>query len=161
MVITPIQNNQGAFHLLNSFFYAAKIMVAPLSMSVPLYELVNFTCVGTGDLLTWTVQGDSVTDPSNQDREISVTTYNISVDVWSSVLTIKALPINDGITIQCNVISYNPLDLKQKGATLTVKGKLNTIIIETISYFTVKQRLELQDCIFSISVYQRLIAIEI
>ena len=121
---------------------------------------MNFTCEGTGVALSWTVQGDSVTDPSNQDREISVTTNNISVDVWSSVLTIKALPVNDGITVQCTVISYNPLDLKQKGATLIVKGKLNKII-EKITYFTVKHRLELQDCIFSISVYQRLIAIEI
>ena len=142
-------------------FHIASILIAPSSVATPLYTLVNFTCEGTGNKLSWTVQANPLTDPSNQDREISVTTYNISVDVWSSVLTIKALPINDGITVQCNVISYNPLDLKQKGATLTVKGKLNTIIIETISYFTVKQRLELQDCIFSISVYQRLIAIEI
>ena len=100
---------------------------------------MNFTCEGTGNKLSWTVQGDSVTDPSNQDKEISVTTNNISVDVWSSVLTIRALPINDGITVQCNVFSYNPFDLKQKGATLIVKGKLNKIIIEKISYFTVKQ----------------------
>ena len=44
--------------------------------------------------------------------------------MWSSVLTIRALPINDGISIQCTVISYNPFNLKQKGATITVKGKL-------------------------------------
>ena len=91
-------------------------------MSFPLYTLANFTCVGIGDLLSWTVHGNSVTDPSNQDREISVTTNNISVDVWSSVLTIRALPINDGITVQCTVISYNPFDIKQKGTTITVKG---------------------------------------
>ena len=78
--------------------------------------------MGIGDLLSWTVHGNSVSDPSNQDREISVTTNNISVDVWSSVLTIRALPINDGITVQCTVISYNPFNLKQKGTTITVKG---------------------------------------
>ena len=72
--------------------------------------------------MSWTVHGNSVTDPSNQDREISVTTNNISVDMWSSVLTIRALPINDGITVQCTVISYNPFDLKQKGTTITVEG---------------------------------------
>ena len=86
--------------------------------------LANFTCEGTGDILSWTVHGNELNDPSNQDREISVTTNNISVDVWSSVLTIRALPINDGISIQCTVISYNPFHLEQKGAHLTIKGKL-------------------------------------
>ena len=83
------------------------ITVAPSSVSAPLYTLANFTCGGTGDILSWTVGGNSLTDPSNQDREISVTTSNISVDVWSSVLTIRALPINDGIGIQCNVITFD------------------------------------------------------
>ena len=73
-------------------------------------------------------RGISLTNPSNQDREISVTTNNISVDMWSSVLTIRALPINDGISVQCNILSYHPFGLKQKGATLTVKGKLNKLI---------------------------------
>ena len=92
-------------------------------MTALLYKLGNFTCEGIGDVLEWSIQGFSVTDLSNQDREISVTTNNISVDVWSSVLTIRALPINDGITIQCTVISFNPYGFKPMGAMLTVKGK--------------------------------------
>ena len=91
-------------------------------MSAPLYTLANFTCVGTGDILLWTVGGNILTDPSNQDREISVTTNSISVDVWSSVLTIRALPINDWISIACTVISSNPYGFKKKGATLTIEG---------------------------------------
>ena len=91
-------------------------------MSAPLYTLANFTCDGIGDVLEWTVQGNSVTDLSNQDREISVTTNNISLGLWSSVLTIIALSINDGIVVQCTVIGFNPYDIKQIGATLTVKG---------------------------------------
>ena len=110
-------------------FLTAMVTVAPTSVITSLYTLANFTCVGIGDILSWTVGGNSVTDPSNQDREISVTTNNISVDVWSSVLTIRALPINDGITILCTVISYNPFDFKQKGAPLTIKGKLKYKII--------------------------------
>ena len=98
------------------------ITVAPSSVSAPLYTLANFTCEGIGNILSWTVGGNSLTDPSNQDREISVTTNNISVDVWSSVLTIRALPINDGIGIQCSVISFDSLNLQQEGVTLTVKG---------------------------------------
>ena len=46
--------------------------------------------------------GNSLIDPSNQDREISVT---ISVNVWSSVLTITALPINNEIIVGCTVIT--------------------------------------------------------
>ena len=99
---------------------AANITTAPSSVSTPLYTLANFTCVGTGDLLTWTVQGDSVTDPSNQDRKISVTTNNISVDVWSSVLTIRALPVNDRISAGCNVDTKG--QITQKKAILTIKG---------------------------------------
>ena len=98
------------------------ITVAPSSVTAPLYTLVNFTCEGTGDGLLWTVGGSSLTDSIKQYREISVTTNNISVDVWSSVLTIRALPINDGIGIQCSVISFDSLNLQQEGVTLTIKG---------------------------------------
>ena len=44
--------------------------------------------------------------------------------MWSSVLTIRALPINDGIIIGCNVRSVvgDNIGLDLKGATLTVKG---------------------------------------
>ena len=112
----------------NISYVIAVITVAPSSVSALLYTLANFTCEGTGVVLDWTVQGSFLTDPINQDREISVTTNNISVNVWSSVLTIRALPINDGINIGCHVISINPYGLKQKGATLTVKGKLNKLI---------------------------------
>ena len=85
----------------NISYVLAVITVAPSSVSAPLYTQANFTCEGTGIELIWTVQNNPLTDPSNQNREISVTTNNISVDVWSSVLTIRALPINDGIGIGC------------------------------------------------------------
>ena len=91
-------------------------------MSAIIYTIANFTCEGTGDVLEWSVQENPVTDPSNQDREISVTTNNISVDVWSSVLTIRALPINNGVYVGCTVIIINTQDFLKKGATLTVKG---------------------------------------
>ena len=96
-----------------------------MSVTTSPYTLAIFTCEGTGNVLLWSVGGNSVNDPSNQDREISVTTNNISVDVWSSVLTIRALPINDGITILCTVISHNAFE--QKGAPLTIKGKLTRL----------------------------------
>ena len=91
-------------------------------MTAGLYTSVDFSCQGIGDVLYWTVQGNLLTDPSNQDREISVTTNNISVDVWSSILTIRALPINDGISVSCTVISFSLYGFEKKGATLTIKG---------------------------------------
>ena len=99
----------------------ADITVAPSLVTAPLYTLANFTCEGTGDVLEWTVGSHALTDPSNQYREISVTTNNISVDVWSSVLTIRALPINDGIDVGCIVIGQI-FDFVAIGATLKVKG---------------------------------------
>ena len=104
------------------YYITANITVAPLSKSGPLYTLVNFTCEGIGDVLGWSVEGNSLSYPSIQDREISVTTNNISVYVWSSVLTIRALPINDGISVGCGLTSISPLGHVSKGATLTVKG---------------------------------------
>ena len=91
-------------------------------MTERLYTSVDFPCQGIGDVLKWTVQGNLLTDASNQDREISVITNNISVSVWSSVLTIKALPINDGISVGCTVISFSSYGFDKKGATLTIKG---------------------------------------
>ena len=61
-----------------------------------------------------------LTNAINKYREISITTTNnISVDVWSSVLTIRALPINDGIIIGCVVYGEN---FDSKGTTLRIKG---------------------------------------
>ena len=100
----------------------AVITVAPSPVTALLYTLTNFTCQGTGVKLSWTVEGHSLTDAIKEYREISVTiNNNISVGVWSSVLTIKALPINDGVIIGCTVADQN-LNFAFKGATLTVKG---------------------------------------
>ena len=96
--------------------------------------MANYICEGTGDIQLWTVGGNSLTDSIKQYREISVTTNNISVDVWSSVLTIRALPINDGITVQCIVMSQNPSDVKTKGNTLTITGQFFIIKLYFIFY---------------------------
>ena len=100
----------------------AVITTPPSSLIAPIYTLADFTCNGTGSALIWTVQGNSLTDPSNQDREISVITTNISVDVRSSVLTIRALPINNRTSVECTILDQN-LVIDTKAATLTIKGK--------------------------------------
>ena len=124
-------NNRKCFFFT---FYIVNITEAPKTESAQVYIFVNFTCKGVGNVLLWTVEGSSLTKPSNQDREISVTTNNISVDVWSSVLTIRALPINDGINIGCIVVGQNS-EFISKGATLTVLGQLlKQIVILFIIY---------------------------
>ena len=111
-------NNQfGNYYM----FLPAVITLAPSPTSAPLDTLVNFTCEGTGDALHWTIGGHSLTDTIKQDREISVNTNNISVGVWSSVLTIRALPINDGISVGCTLV-FQSFYFVSKGATLKVKG---------------------------------------
>ena len=101
--------------------FTAVITVPPSSVITSLYTLANFTCEGIGTKLSWTVESHILTDPNNQNREISVTTNNISVDVWSSVLTIRALPINNGIAIGCIVFGQNSNPVAE-GGTLTIKG---------------------------------------
>ena len=103
-------------------FHTAVITEAPSPIASLLYTSANFTCQGIGDVLFWTVGGNSLNDANKQYREISVTTNNISVDVWSSVLTIRALPINDGIIVQCFVFGRN-FSVNRKGTTFTVKGQ--------------------------------------
>ena len=119
--IDTILSNHKNCHLYLSFYITANITVAPVSLATPLNMVANFTCEGTGGILIWTVQSHSLTDPSNQNREISVSTENVSIGVWSSILSIKALPINDGIRIGCTVIGKS-FDIVSKGASLTVKG---------------------------------------
>ena len=102
-------------------FLPAVITLAPSPASAPLDTLVNFTCEGTGDALFWTVGGYSLTDTIKQDREILVTTNNISVDVCSSVLTIRVLPINNGIDVGC-ILIFQDFYFVSKGAKLKAKG---------------------------------------
>ena len=91
------------------------------SVYVQVYTVVNFVCESMGCNFKWTIEGKALTDPSNQDIEISVTTNNISLCVWSSVLTMKALPINDEkIIVGCIVANISGIELKS--VCLKVKG---------------------------------------
>ena len=85
--------------------------------------LINFNIADNADNQTLIViQGTSLIDLINKDREIFVITNNISIDTWSTVLTTRAIPINGGISFACVAISFNPPGFTEKGATLTVRG---------------------------------------
>ena len=97
------------------------ITVAPVSVTISPYSSINFRCEGTGDTLTWTVESVSLTDAVSQQRNITVTHDN-SGSTLSSVLTIIAIPINDGIEIGCIIVSFNPYQPASEEATLTIRG---------------------------------------
>ena len=42
--------------------------------------------------------------------------------MWSSVLAISALPINDGIDVGCTGINFNLFGFTEKGANLTIRS---------------------------------------
>ena len=66
----------------------------------PPYKPVTFTCEAQGDFLVWLVNTVTLTDATKLEREIIVTDTS-SNGTQHSVLTITALPINDGIEIGC------------------------------------------------------------
>ena len=110
------------FYLL---YAAANITVGPSSVSALFGTLIYCNCKGIGDVLEWTLDGKPLTDANNQDRVVSATYYT-SVNDRSSVLTIRALPIdgNSIVNIECTMISYSPGDQDVSGAILTVQGNL-------------------------------------
>lgn len=96
------------------------ITVRPRPVAISPYSLANFSCEGTGNTLTWVVASAPLNDTIIQQRNITVT-YNNSGSNLSSILTIIAMPINDGIEIGCIIVSNFHL-VSYGLATLTIRG---------------------------------------
>ena len=69
---------------------------------VPPFEPAHFICEAQGDFSAWVVNTTVLTDTIKDEREIVVTDMS-SNGTQHSILTITALPINDGIDIGCLV----------------------------------------------------------
>ena len=125
-------------NLFTYYFNTGNFTVPPSNITASPCASVNFTCEAIGMRLYWTVRGDSLHTNCTikQQREISVTTKNISV-MWSSVLTIRALPINNGITVGCAVLC-EPLCHNSLSGYLTIEGTVSscnpTSFIKIISF---------------------------
>ena len=68
----------------------------------PPYEPAYFECEARGDFLVWLVNTTALTDAVQEERKIVVTDTS-SNGTQHSILTITALPENDGIDIGCIV----------------------------------------------------------
>ena len=98
------------------------ITTAPVSMTASLFSSVSFLCEGTGDILIWLLETVSITDSVQQERNIIITDNNIGGNL-SSVLTIVALPKNDGVRIGCILASFNPYSPDIIEVVLTIRGQ--------------------------------------
>ena len=128
LVTSHLTNGAGNFLIIKLSIYCTSTLVltvAPVSVTVLPLTLTNFTCEGNGDTLTWTVNNSPLDDTISQQRNITTT----NTGDLSSVLSVIALPINDGIEIGCIITSFSPFEVAASEAILTIRGQCNLFAV--------------------------------
>ena len=102
-------------------YFSAIVTIPPANTQDLLNTVSIFYCEGHGDLLDWTIEGNSINNDTKQERDIEITTTMIGDSIVSE-LRIIAKPINNNIAIGCNIVSFDPFITATKGATFHVLG---------------------------------------
>lgn len=96
------------------------VNLEPQEAKVPLNEEVNFTCKGTGDVLQWLVNSTPLDNNTITERGLAVTDISTVSGNLSSILIITALPMNNNVKINCQMIKHSAK--KMNNSILIVLG---------------------------------------
>lgn len=98
------------------------VHLEPWEARVPVNEVVDFTCKGTGDELQWLVHNIQLDNTTMAERGIAITHISAVPGNLLSILTITASPMNDGIGIGCQMIKCSTQELKRNSSILNALG---------------------------------------
>ena len=116
--IRVVQISVGLLYLI---VYPTDIITeGPVSVIAPVGENALFHCNGSGFTIAWIVDGISHNDPTIVAQGISDITVSTSSGTIQSTLTVPAISVNNGIVIECRVISFVNGVAISNNATLTV-----------------------------------------